>query len=111
MAHDDHHPSAFRGFLSPTTTQVPDQLFDELLSTLTGAELKVLLYIVRRTFGFKRMADNISLNQICHGITTADGRVLDRGTGLSQSTVLTALKSLTQRRVIVAVRRASAEKG
>jgi hypothetical protein len=29
---------------------VPDQLFDELLVELSGAELKVLLYIIRRTF-------------------------------------------------------------
>ena len=44
----------FSGFVCPTTTPVPDQLFDELLHRLSGAELKVLLYIVRRTFGFKK---------------------------------------------------------
>ena len=51
----------FPGFVFPTTTPVPDQLFDELLHRLSGAELKVLLYIVRRTFGFKKQSDDISL--------------------------------------------------
>ncbi len=44
----------FQGFRSPTYTPVPDELFDDLMSTLSGAGLKVLLYIVRRTFGFKK---------------------------------------------------------
>jgi hypothetical protein len=105
----DHYK--FSGFISPNTTQVPDALFDELLARLSGAELKVVLYIIRRTFGFKKEADNISLNQICKGISTKDGRVLDHGTGLSQSTVLTAVKGLLEKEVIVATRRSSLERG
>jgi hypothetical protein len=83
----------FRGFHSPNYTPVPDELFDELLSILSGAELKVLLYIVRRTFGFKKLHERISLSQIRRGITTRDGRVLDRGTGLSLSAAQDAIKS------------------
>ena len=49
----------FPGFRSPNYTQVPDKVFDELLSELNLAELKVLLYIIRRTFGFKKSSDNI----------------------------------------------------
>jgi hypothetical protein len=44
----------FPGFLKPNYTQVPDVILDELMANLTGAELKVLLYIVRRTFGFQK---------------------------------------------------------
>ncbi len=44
----------FKGFISPRYTQVPDALFDELMAYLSGAELKVLLYIIRRTLGFKK---------------------------------------------------------
>src|SRR5207249_2073679 len=104
-------PFHFEGFLTPNYTQVPDQLFDELLPLLSGAELKVLLYIIRRTFGFKKDYDEISLNQICTGIQTRDGRVLDNGTGLSQSTVLVAVKGLLEKRIILAQRRMSQEKG
>ena len=101
----------FRGFISPRYTQVPDELFDELMSHLSGAELKVLLYIIRRTFGFKKDVDNISLNQICKGIITRDGEVLDKGTGLSQQSVITALKGLIASNAIVAKRRTSKERG
>jgi phage replication O-like protein O len=101
----------FQGFLSPRYTQVPDELFDELMAHLSGAELKVLLYIIRRTFGFKKDSDTISLNQICKGITTKKGEVLDRGTGLSQNAVLSALKGLIAKKAIVAKRNSSPEKG
>lgn len=46
----------FQGFYVPNSTQVPDTLFDELMADLSGAELKVVLYVIRRTFGFKRRA-------------------------------------------------------
>jgi len=101
----------YRGFASPNYTQVPDDVFDLLMPILSGAELKVLLYIIRRTFGFKKDADAISLNQIMTGITTTDGRVLDRGTGLSESTVLLALKGLAKKEIIGAERRRSKHKG
>jgi len=104
-------PAAFSGFHSPRYTMVPDALFDELMAYLSGAELKVLLYIIRRTFGFKKESDSISLNQICHGITTREGQVLDQGTGLSQSTVQLALKGLLEKQAIVAQRRSSPNRG
>jgi hypothetical protein len=44
----------FQGFASPNYAQVPDALFDELLPDLSGAELKVLLYIIRRTLAVCR---------------------------------------------------------
>ncbi len=103
--------SNFKGFISPRYTQVPDELFDDLMAHLSGAELKVLLYIIRRTFGFKKDSDNISLKQICHGITTKEGEVLDKGTGLSLSTVQLALKGLIEKQSVITVRNRSKEKG
>jgi hypothetical protein len=108
---ENQPPSPFRGFRSPNYTPVPDELFDELLVELSGAELKALLYIVRRTFGFKRESDNISLSQMLQGIQTRDGRILDRGVGLSKKTLLLALRSLEDRGIILTERRQSAEKG
>jgi len=102
---------AFPGFRAPSYTMVPDELFDQLLPDLSGAALKVLLYIVRRTFGFKKQCDNISLSQLCCGITTRDGRALDRGTGLSRSTVILALKELTGRNIIIAARHGNDKHG
>lgn len=84
----------FSGFDTPRYTPIPDQLLDLLLADLSGAELKVLLYIMRRTFGWKKEADNIGLAQLTGGITTRDGRTLDVGTGLARSTAVAAVKSL-----------------
>ncbi len=101
----------FEGFHFPTTTPVPDQLFDNFLHLLSGAELKVILYIIRRTFGFKKQADNISLNQMLDGIVKRDGTRLDWGTGLSKPTLLKALRSLKTKNLIVVERRSSEKKG
>jgi hypothetical protein len=101
----------FKGFISPRYTQVPDALFDELMAYLSGAELKVLLYIIRRTFGFKKESDNISLRQICKGIKTREGEVLDKGTGLSLSTVQIALRGLLAKNCVITARNRSQEKG
>jgi hypothetical protein len=92
--------ATFPGFQFPTTTPVPDEVFDVLMPQLSGAELKVLLYICRRTFGFKKASDSISLHQIAHGITTRDGRVLDGGTGLCKRHVQRALKVLEKKNII-----------
>lgn len=35
------------------TTQVPNELFDIQLSQLTHSELKIILYIIRQTYGWK----------------------------------------------------------
>lgn len=101
----------FQGYAGPNFTPIPDQLFDEQLADLSGAELKVLLYIMRRTFGFKRDADAISLSQLLHGIVTKEGRVLDRGTGLSKPTLLQTLRSLVEKNIVITQRRRSQERG
>ena len=91
----------FKGFSRPNTTPTPDEVFDTFMTQLTHAELKVLLYIVRRTFGFKKDTDSISLNQISNGITTKDGRELDRGAGLSKQGAITAVQNLEKKGLIV----------
>jgi len=78
----------FAGFVAAGTTWVPDIVFDELLPILSGAELKALLYIIRRTLGFNKDCDSISLSQFKDGITTKDGKQLDKGCGVSDRTTL-----------------------
>ena len=97
--------ATFPGFQFPTTTPVPDEVFDVLMPQLSGAELKVLLYICRRTFGFKKASDTISLHQIAQGITTRDGRMLDGGTGLCKRHVQRALKVLEKKNIIQVTRK------
>jgi len=101
----------FRGFASPNYTMVPDELFDELMPDLSGAELKVLLYIVRRTFGFKKGSDRISKAQLENGIRTKDGRILDRGTGLSRRAIRLAVDSLVEKNILLKFRHESPDRG
>jgi len=84
----------FGGVDTINGTQIPDAYFDEVMAPLGPSAFMVLMYIARRTFGFKRYSDQISLDQICHGIVTRDGRRLDHGTGLAKSTVVLALDRL-----------------
>src|SRR4051794_28640524 len=99
----NHEPSSFHydGFNSPNGTIVPDDVFDVLMPRLTDPELRVLLYIIRRTFGFKKDSDDISLRQMVEGIRTRDGRVLDGGTGMSKASVARGLKGLATKGVII----------
>ena len=90
----------FEGFSNPNFTSVPDDFFDELAPRLRESELKVLLYIIRRTFGFKKDQDSISLSQMVDGIVRKDGTRLDSGTGLKKSAVCTALSSLEEKQII-----------
>ena len=101
----------FEGFVAGTATPVPDQLFDELLPVLGLAELRVLLFLIRCTFGSRRPTAEISLRQMMEGIHDAEGFPLAPGVGLSKATVCRALAGLRRRQVILAERRRSAEQG
>lgn len=81
----------------PNSTQIPDHFLDWVMQDLTESELKVALYILRRTFGFQKDGDRISLSQLVDGITRRDGRQLDRGTGLARSSVVRGIKGLEAR--------------
>jgi len=84
-----------------STTATPDWVFDDVAPELTEAPLKALLYIVRRTYGFRKSADAISLSQFQHGIVTRDGRQLDKGAGVkNRTTLLRALDELEARGII-----------
>lgn len=109
---EDGKPNKFfyDGFEGPRFTQTPDDLFDVLMARLSEAELKVLLYIIRRTFGFGKRADAISLNQMIDGIKTRDGQVLDTGTGLSRSSVRRGVMGLEEKGII-AVNKVVSEDG
>lgn len=80
----------------PNYTQTPNVVLDELMSRLSDSEFKVLIYICRRTFGFKKKSDRISLSQFTTGLEASDETKLDGGTGKSKQSVLTALKKLVE---------------
>ena len=100
----------FKGFHNPNTTQTPDEIFDLFLPDLKHSELKIILYIVRRTYGFyvdgkQKGVDRISLKQITEGITKKNGERLDYGTGLTKRGAINGIQSLEKRGLITVNRR------
>lgn len=87
------------GILVPSAFQVPNEVVDDgWLKELGGAEVKVLLFIIRKTFGFNKIAgDRIPLSQI---IT---------GTGLSRQSTVAAIRVLEQCELIHVVRGTSSD--
>lgn len=79
----------------PNSTQIHNAILDYLLPFLNEAETKCVLYICRRTFGFHKKKDRISLSQFVKGIKDKDGNWLDLGTGLSRQSVVDALSVLS----------------
>ncbi len=73
---------------APTYTQTPNELFDHWLPLLNEAELKVLLVIMRKTFGWHKTHDVISVSQLA------------KITGMLEETVIKAAKSLQNKGVI-----------
>ena len=95
------HPGDLSG--RPTTTSTPNRYYDEYFPLLTHEELKVLLYITRRTYGFQRDDDRISLSQITDGLQNRAGQYLDRGANVNRTSAVKALRSLAAFGLIVVV--------
>ncbi len=58
---------------------------------LSGSEQKVLDFIIRQTFGWKKQSDTISISQFTDGVKK------NRGTGLSASQVKRAIDRLEKK--------------
>lgn len=90
----------------PNSFQTPNMYIDRYMSYLTDAEFRVLIYTVRRIFGFQKRQDSISLSQYTNGISNAYGEHLDGGCGVnSRETVRKALESLIGFNLIIRVAR------
>ncbi len=73
----------FHGTKPYRFTQVPNVLFDRLLPHLTGAELKVLLLILRWTYDKSAQRAEITKGQMIEG-TALSRRTVDRAVGTLQ---------------------------
>ena len=70
-------------------TNMPNVYIDEYLPELSGAEVKVLLAILRSTVGCQKESEEISLSQ------------LERMTGLTRHSVIDGLRRLIERGLVV----------
>jgi phage replication O-like protein O len=76
------------GFASPNHTQTPNELFDLYMPLMHEAELKVVMAIVRKTLGYKKDRDPISITQ------------LEKLTGLSRQGVLDGAQAAIDRGLV-----------
>src|SRR3990167_3921345 len=71
-------------------TRIVNEVLDELVKIpLLGKEFAILLFIIRKTYGFQKTSDIISLTQI------------EKGTKTGRPTVVKTLKNLVARNMIV----------
>jgi hypothetical protein len=92
----------FQGFnpASKGYSQLPNEWLDEIISQIdNAAELKIVLYVYRHTWGFQEKRENpdapakhdevkhITTDEFAHGRKRKDGTRIDKGTGLGLTTV------------------------
>ena len=107
---DPYDFSQFRGYRGPRFTPIPDEFLDHQLADLTSAEAKVMLFLFRKTYGYRKSGDRVSFAQLQHGTVSGNGQIIDRGTGLSKATIWRALKGL-QRKGLIEVHRQKTRAG
>lgn len=92
----------FPGFpREPKTNYFPfPKVVNGYVHLLTGSEFKVLWYILRHTWGYKKTSDTISYEQFMEGI-----RGTDAGTGLRKEAISKAIKGLEKKGFIEVTRR------
>jgi phage replication O-like protein O len=76
----------------PNYTQIPNVILDEMAKDMGEAELRVVLAICRKTFGWHKVRDKISLSQ------------LEEMTGLSRPGVLNGIEACTRKGLVLRVK-------
>src|SRR5258708_6233595 len=85
----------WNGFSKPDTAffRVPHDFMDVLVLIDSMAELKVVLYVMRHTWGYQEydLYKRITVDEFVHGRMIKHRQRLDSGTGLSEAGVRIAL--------------------
>lgn len=73
-------------------TPIANEIYDKLNQMpLLGSEFQILHFIIRKTYGYHKKQDRISLTQF------------EKGTGLTRATVVKAIKNLMTRNMIIKI--------
>lgn len=73
----------------PNFTAIPNEVFDEHMRSLSGSELKVLLVVCRKTIGFHKDTDSISISQI------------EEMAGISNRSAIDAVNALVEKNILM----------
>lgn len=83
--------------LTPNFTQFPNKLMDYIIPLLRESEEKVLIYVLRCTYGYRdkdgkeKEQDYISYSQFIGGRVSHDGKILNFGAGVGRAKLSEAL--------------------
>lgn len=79
----------FTGFFEPEEnwSKLPHQFIESMNAIDSLAEMKVVLYVLRHTWGFQDREKRITLDEFCDGRKRKDGSRLDAGTGMSANAI------------------------
>ncbi len=72
----------------PNYTQSPNVLFDEVFKTLKEGELRIVLVLIRQTFGWHKQWDQISIG------------ILSDKSGMERKSVCRSLNSLIEKGIV-----------
>jgi hypothetical protein len=96
MSDEPQGEHAFPGFVVPSQNwfRLPNEWTDITCDMKSLAELKVVEYVLRHTWGYQEygLAKRISTDEFMRGRRRQDGSRLDRGTGLSNRSVIDGLR-------------------
>jgi len=71
-------------------TGIANELLESLVKAdLLGSEFRIVLFVIRKTYGFQKKYDIISLTQF------------EKGTGVGRPTIVKGLKNLLDKRILV----------
>ena len=96
-------PTVFKGFSPPREnwSKLPHEFIDAMPLVETGGEMKVILYILRHTWGYQNDERKITLDEFEHGRKRRDGTRIDRGTGLTRTTIVNGIRRAVKHGFIV----------
>lgn len=69
-----HRPALL---LIPNSTQIPNVILDHFMPRLGGEDFKVLLFLFRKTLGWRKRRDRLSLTQIQRGAGVSRHKAID----------------------------------
>src|SRR3954451_6482859 len=97
-------PTTFTGFDRPESNwfRMPNSWTDITAEINNLAELKVVEYILRHTWGYQEygLKKHITIDEFVNGRRRADGTRMDKGTGLSERAVYDGLRKAVERGLI-----------
>lgn len=88
----------FQGFDEPTEnwSKLPHSLIDNLHRITSESELKIILYVLRHTWGYHDSEKKITIDEFCNGRKRRDGSRIDKGSGMSENAIRAGIEKATE---------------